>query len=56
MGMQTVWVNRGGSNGWVDCLGTLTGCDSSPTIIVKGVDEAVERIQQDAKGERGNKL
>jgi len=37
------WVDRAGS-GWLDRLGDLA--DGGPTIIVKGVDEAVEAIKK----------
>ena len=44
LGMKTVWVNRSGGKGWIDCLGDLASGGLKPTMIVKGVDEAVEKI------------
>lgn len=40
-GMQSAWVDRAGS-GWVDGLAGALGM--RPTVVVKGVDEAVEEI------------
>lgn len=40
-GLKTVWVDRGGA-GWVDGLGDAIGV--KPTVVVKGVDEAVQEI------------
>lgn len=40
-GMKSAWVDRGGS-GWND--GLAGALDMKPTIIVKGVDEAVKEI------------
>lgn len=40
-GAQSAWIDRAGS-GWVDALGGLVGVE--PTIIAKGVDEAVREI------------
>lgn len=42
-GLKSAWVDRGGS-GWVDGLGDLL--EFRPTVIVKGVDEAVKEIQR----------
>jgi 2-haloacid dehalogenase len=48
VGMQAAWVDRGGghhgSGGWNDKLGELAS--GGPTIIVKGVDEAVDGIRK----------
>ncbi|RKU44500.1 hypothetical protein DL546_005335 [Coniochaeta pulveracea] len=41
-GLNVAWVDRE-SKGWVDRLGTVIG-KIEPTIIVKGVDEAVKEI------------
>jgi 2-haloacid dehalogenase len=40
-GMQSAWVDRAGS-GWVDGLAGALGM--KPTVVVKGVDEAIEEI------------
>lgn len=40
-GWKSAWVDRGGF-GWIDGLGDATGL--SPTVVVKGVDEAVREI------------
>ena len=40
-GLRTAWVDRGGG-GWVDGLGEAIGI--KPTVVVKGVDEAVREI------------
>lgn len=46
-GMQAAWIDRAaghrGKGGWVDKLGGLTG--GGPTVIVRGVDEAVSSIR-----------
>lgn len=48
-GVRAVWVDRTGT-GWVDRLGDVIGESASgtasltPTIVVKGVDEAIEKI------------
>lgn len=45
-GMQAAWVDRAvghGRGGWIDKLGELAG--GGPTIIAKGVDEAVRAIR-----------
>lgn len=46
-GVRAVWVDRKGT-GWVDRLGAaikeVAKADHSPTIVVKGVDEAVAKI------------
>lgn len=48
VGMQAAWVDRGGGHhgrgGWNDKLGELAS--GGPTIIVKGVDEAVDGIRK----------
>lgn len=41
-GWRSAWVNRNPNLGWIDGLGGAIGLQ--PTIIVKGVDEAVKRI------------
>jgi 2-haloacid dehalogenase len=41
-GLNVAWVDRE-SKGWVDRLGTVIG-KIEPTVIVKGVDEAVNEI------------
>ncbi|KAK7424561.1 hypothetical protein QQZ08_008571 [Neonectria magnoliae] len=46
-GTQSAWIDRAG-NGWIDALGSLTG--TKPTIVVRGVDEAVRKIVSYAKG------
>lgn len=40
-GMEAAWVDRGGK-GWVDGLGGALGL--GPTVVVGGLDEAVEAI------------
>ena len=40
-GLNSAWIDRAG-RGWVDSLGDLIGL--TPTIVVGGVDEAVQRI------------
>lgn len=40
-GLRTAWVDRGG-RGWVDGLGEAIGI--APTVVAKGVDEAVQEI------------
>ncbi|UNI17678.1 (S)-2-haloacid dehalogenase [Purpureocillium takamizusanense] len=42
-GLKAAWVDRAGG-GWVDGLGGAMGI--KPTVIVKGVDEAVEHISR----------
>ncbi|PSR82727.1 HAD-like domain-containing protein [Coniella lustricola] len=48
-GLRAVWVDRGG-NGWVDRLGEVVNearggkGDVKPTIVAKGVEDAVEKI------------
>ncbi|RDW84811.1 hypothetical protein BP6252_02401 [Coleophoma cylindrospora] len=48
-GIQAAWVNRSGghhgSGGWNDQLGELCG-GVKPTVVVKGVDDAVEAIRK----------
>lgn len=41
-GLNSAWVDRAGQ-GWVDGLGDAMGV--RPTVIVKGVDEAIEAIK-----------
>jgi 2-haloacid dehalogenase len=47
-GMQAAWVDRAGGHhgrgGWTDKLGDLAS--GGPTVIVKGVDEAVNAIRK----------
>lgn len=40
-GLKAAWIDRGGT-GWVDGLGGALGI--RPTLVVKGVDEAVRKI------------
>jgi 2-haloacid dehalogenase len=40
-GLNCAWIDRAGT-GWVDALGDLVGVE--PTIVAKGVDEAVQSI------------
>lgn len=40
-GLKSAWVDRGGL-GWIDGLGDATGL--KPTLVVGGVDEAVQEI------------
>lgn len=44
-GLRAVWVDRKGT-GWVDRLGEVLSDKASltPTIVVKGVDEAIDKI------------
>lgn len=48
-GLQACWVDRvgghHGSGGWNDRLGELIGV-KGPTVVVKGVDEAVRAIKK----------
>lgn len=49
-GLRAAWVNRAGGQhgrgGWVDSLGGLVdGAEAGPTIVVRGVEEAVEAIK-----------
>ncbi|KAF7561828.1 hypothetical protein G7046_g2321 [Stylonectria norvegica] len=46
-GLKTAWVDRGGA-GWIDGLGAATGIE--PTLVVKGVDEAVREILKRSGG------
>jgi len=52
VGLQAAWVNRvaghHGMGGWNDRLGELVGEGGGvrPTVVVKGVDEAVKAIQK----------
>lgn len=41
-GWRSAWVNRNPNLGWIDGLGGAVGLN--PTVIVKGVDEAVKKI------------
>ncbi|KFZ23630.1 hypothetical protein V502_01891 [Pseudogymnoascus sp. VKM F-4520 (FW-2644)] len=45
-GLKAAWVDRQGL-GWIDGLGELVG-GKGPTIVVRGVDEAVKEIQRQA--------
>jgi len=45
-GLQTAWVDRAGT-GWVDRLGAVIG-GLRPTLVVSGVDKAVEEIVEAA--------
>lgn len=45
VGMQAAWVDRAGK-GWVDGLGELVGKECRPTIVVKGVADAVSGIEE----------
>jgi len=49
-GWQAAWVDRAGGHhgaeGWNDRLGEVVGGGVGPTIVVKGVDEAVETIKR----------
>lgn len=45
-GLRAAWVDRSGL-GWIDGLGDLVG-GKGPTVIVKGVDEAVREIKKQA--------
>jgi 2-haloacid dehalogenase len=54
-GLQAVWVDRAGGHrgmgGWNDRLGELVeGGGVGPTVVVKGVDEAVKAIQEWTEG------
>lgn len=40
-GMRAAWVDRGGA-GWIDGLGGALGL--RPTVVVSGVDEAIQAI------------
>jgi len=51
VGMQAAWVDRQG-NGWVDRLGELAG--GGPTLIVGGVEEAVQGIRRWISGNGGS--
>jgi len=46
-GIQAAWIDRkgghGGNGGWNDQLGELAS--GGPTLVVRGVDEAVRRIK-----------
>jgi 2-haloacid dehalogenase len=47
-GMEAVWVDREG-RGWEDGLGMLVGAEEGgggPTVVVRGVDEAVMEIRK----------
>ncbi|OAF57289.1 hypothetical protein VC83_04583 [Pseudogymnoascus destructans] len=43
-GLKAAWVDRQGL-GWIDGLGELVG-GKGPTVVVRGVDEAVREIQR----------
>ncbi|KAH7382827.1 HAD-like domain-containing protein [Cadophora sp. MPI-SDFR-AT-0126] len=55
VGMQAAWVDRKGGHhgagGWTDQLGTLAG--GGPTIVVDGVESAVEGIRKWVEENRG---
>ncbi|TVY17789.1 Haloacetate dehalogenase H-2 [Lachnellula arida] len=54
-GMQAAWVDRAGGHhgkgGWTDKLGELAS--GGPTVVVHGVDEAVNEIQRWTKDNGG---
>ena len=56
VGMQAAWVDRAGGHhgkgGWNDKLGELAG--GGPTVVVGGVDEAVDAIRKWAAEHGGN--
>jgi 2-haloacid dehalogenase len=57
-GLQAAWVDRAwghhGIGGWNDRLGELVeGRGVGPTVVVKGVDEAVKTIQKWTEGHGG---
>jgi 2-haloacid dehalogenase len=56
VGMQAAWVDRAGghhgSGGWNDKLGELA--NGGPTVVVKGVDEAVDAIRKWAAEHEAN--
>ena len=41
-GMKTCWVDRSGA-GWADRL--VEGDKGTPTVIVKGLNEVVEKVE-----------
>lgn len=41
-GMKTCWVDRSGA-GWTDRL--VEGDKGTPTVIVKGLNEVVEKVE-----------
>ncbi|KAK1248423.1 hypothetical protein MKX08_006643 [Trichoderma sp. CBMAI-0020] len=47
-GWRSAWVNRNPDLGWIDGLGGAVGL--KPTVIAKGVDEAVRKIIEIEKG------
>lgn len=46
VGMRTCWVDRSGM-GWADSL--VEGDKGKPTVVVKGLNEVVEKIQTHSK-------
>lgn len=46
-GLNAAWVDRLGL-GWIDGLGDLVG-EKGPTVVVRGVDEAIMEIERQAK-------
>ncbi|KAK1638863.1 haloacid dehalogenase [Colletotrichum phormii] len=46
VGWRSAWIDRAGT-GWVDALGSLI--DTEPTIVARGVDEALQRIAELSK-------
>jgi 2-haloacid dehalogenase len=54
-GMQAAWIDRAGGHhgkgGWTDKLGEMAS--GGPTVIVKGVEEAVNEIRKWAKDKGG---
>ena len=55
-GLQAAWVDRAGGHhgggGWTDKLGELAG--GGPSVVVKGVDEAVDAIRKWTKEKSGS--
>ncbi|KAK1659737.1 haloacid dehalogenase [Colletotrichum godetiae] len=46
VGWQSAWIDRAGT-GWIDALGSLI--DTKPTVVARGVDEALQRIAELSK-------
>ncbi|KAL7951403.1 haloacid dehalogenase [Trichoderma barbatum] len=44
VGWRSAWVDRSANLGWIDGLGGAVGL--KPTVVVKGVDEAVGKIME----------
>ena len=55
-GLRAAWVDRAGK-GWVDGLGDAIGDNIKPTLVAKGVDEAVKAIvaENSSSSKRENK-